>query len=355
VLHELAFYERGSANLQTTMENTQAVSVIATVLNEAADIDSLLTSLTRQTLAPTEIIIVDGGSTDGTWERLQAAKAKYVGRTLIPIRDESCRLPNSQGPIARGRNVAIAAASSGVIACVDAGCTYDPDWLYRITAPILNGESQYALGGSCIDPEQRTVWDVASAPFFGVKLSMDARTKSCTARSMAFRKEAWDLVGGFPENILLGEDTVFDLKMRAMLTPAFPLRAKAIYRPRNTLKSALGQLARYSISDGVAGVRPARLLRNLARCGLDLIAVVALVAPVKTVIPLICVIILEVFFAFRLDWKSLRHVSPKAVAARMFFSVLVPWVVTWNQIKGAMTKTNPLNRQNLGITSKPLP
>lgn len=334
------------------MENTQPVSVIATVLNEATDIDSLLTSLSRQTLAPAEIIIVDGGSTDGTWERLQAAETQYPGHILIPIRDETCRLPHSQGPISRGRNIAIAAASSDVIACVDAGCTYDPDWLSRITAPILNGGSQYALGGACIDQEQCTVWDVASAPFFGVKLSMDARTKSCTARSMAFRKQAWELAGGFPENILLGEDTVFDLKMRAMLTPAFPLRAKAIYRPRNTLTSALDQLARYSISDGVAGVRPARLLRNLARCGIELIALVALV---KTVIPLICVIVLEIFFAFRLDWKSLRRVSPKAVAARMFFSLLVPWVVTWNQIKGAMTKTNPLNRQNLGITSKPLP
>jgi glycosyltransferase involved in cell wall biosynthesis len=334
------------------MENTQAVSVIATVLNEAADIDNLLTSLTRQTLAPVEIIIVDGGSTDGTWERLQAAEAKYAVRILIPVRDESCRLPNSQGPIARGRNVAIAAASSGVIACVDAGCTYDPDWLYRITAPILNGESQYTLGGSCIDPKQRTVWDVASAPFFGVKLSMDAKTKSCTARSMAFRKQAWERVGGFPENILLGEDTVFDLKMRTMLTPAFPQRAKAIYRPRNTLKSALDQLARYSISDGVAGVRPARLLRNLARCGIELIAVVALV---KTVIPLLCVFALEVFFAFRLDWESLRGVSLHAIAARMLFSLLVPWVVTWNQIKGLITNTNPLNRQNLGIPGQHVP
>src|SRR5947209_6290392 len=315
------------------MENTKAVSVLATVLNEASDIDSLLTSLSRQTFAPAEIIIVDGGSTDGTWDQLQAAKAKYPSHILIPIRDETCRLPHSQGPIARGRNIAIAAASSDVIACVDAGCTYDLDWLNRITAPILNGESQYALGGSCIDPQQRTVWDVASAPFFGVKLSMDAKTKSCTARSMAFRKKAWEKVGGFPENILLGEDTVFDLKMRAILTPAFPQRAKAIYRPRNTLKSALGQLARYSISDGVAGVRPARLLRNLARCGLELIAVVAVV---KTVIPLLCVIVLEIFFAFRLDWKSLRHVSLKAFGARMFFSALVPWVVTWNQIKGAM-------------------
>jgi glycosyltransferase involved in cell wall biosynthesis len=328
------------------MESMSPVSVVATVLNEVADIDRLVTSLTQQTLAPAEVIIVDGGSTDGTWERLQAAKTKYPH--LIPIRDESCRLPNSPGPISRGRNVAIAAASSAVVACADAGCTYQPDWLQRLTASILSGESEYALGGSCLDPEQRTVWDIASAPFFGVKLSTDAKTKSCTARSIAFRKELWKRVGGFPEDIYLGEDTVFDLKVRALVTPAFAERAKAFYRPRHTLSSALGQMARYALSDGIAGVRPARLLRNLGRCVLEIVAVALLG---RTIIPLCCVFALEVYFAFRLDWRDLRGASARALAARMLFSWLVPWVVAWNQIKGAITKantkTNQPNPQNL--------
>src|SRR5436190_2121729 len=82
----------------------------------------------------------------------------------------------------------------------------------RLTASIRSGASEYALGGSCIAPAQRTIWDIASAPFFGVKLSANAKTKSCTARSMAFQKTLWQRVGGFPEHLLLGEDTVFDLR-----------------------------------------------------------------------------------------------------------------------------------------------
>jgi glycosyltransferase involved in cell wall biosynthesis len=324
------------------MESTSAVSVVATVLNEVADIDRLITSLMAQTLAPAEVVIVDGGSTDGTWEHLQAAKTKHP--TLIPIRDETCRLSHSPGPISRGRNVAIAAASSDVVACVDAGCTYEPEWLERLTASIRSGQSGYALGGSCIDPEQRTIWDIASAPFFGVKLSADAKTKSCTARSMAFRKELWQRVGGFPEHLLLGEDTVFDLKVRALVRPTFAQRAKAFYRPGLSLRTALKQLARYSVSDGVAGVRPARLMRNLSRCLLE-IAVILLAS--RNVIPLLCVIALEVYYAFRLDWRDLRAAPPWAWAARMLFSLLVPWVVALNQIKGAITKTSQPNPQNL--------
>ncbi len=148
-----------------------AVSVACTVLNERNDIDSLVESLTRQTLAPAEVIVVDGGSTDGTWERLEAARLQYP--TLVPIRDESCSLKSCPGPIARGRNVGIAAATSAVVACADAGCTYHPDWLANLTAPILNGGAEYSVGGSYIDPDpaRSTIWDVASAPFKAIRAS----------------------------------------------------------------------------------------------------------------------------------------------------------------------------------------
>jgi glycosyltransferase involved in cell wall biosynthesis len=318
-----------------------SVSVTSTVLNERDDIDSLVESLMQQTLAPAEVIIVDGGSTDGTWEHLEAARAKYP--TLVPIRDESCSLQRSPGPIARGRNVAIAAASSDIVACADAGCTYHPDWLVNLTAPIFGRDSQYSIGGSYIDSANSTVWDIASAPFFGVKLNADAATKSCTARSMAFRKELWRSVGGFPENVFLGEDTVFDSKVRKLVAPAFPERAKASYHPRHTFRSALRQMISYSVTDGVLGGRSARLWRNLARCVAEILSVLALA---YSPIPLLCVLALEIYFAFRLDWTDIRKAPTRVLAARLIFSLIVPWVVAWYQTVGSITKKNRPNRQN---------
>ncbi len=325
--------------------NTPAVSVACTVLNERDDIDSLVESLMHQTLAPAEVIIVDGGSTDGTWERLEAARSTYP--TLVPIRDESCSLQRSPGPIACGRNVAIAAASSEVIACADAGCAYYPDWLANLTAPIFRGDSEYSVGGSYIDAAKSTLWDSASAPFFGVKLNPDAATKSCTARSMAFRKELWQRVGGFPENVFLGEDTVFDSKVRELVTPAFAEHAKAVYQPRHTFGSAVRQMVSYSVTDGVLGGRSVRLFRNIARCLAEILAVLALV---YSPIPLLCVLALEIYFAFRLDWTDLRKAARKAplrtLGARLLFSLLVPWVVAWYQTLGSITKKIRPNRQN---------
>ena len=312
------------------------------MLNEAEDIDGLVSSLVRQTLAPAEIIVVDGGSTDGTWERLQADTVTYPN--LKAIQDQSCSLKESPGPIARGRNVAIAVASSEVIACADAGCVYGPDWLERLTAPILNGYAEYALGGSCLASDGQTTWDIASAPFFGIKLDPDQKTKSCTARSMAFRKDLWQRVGGFPETSLT-EDSLFDQRVRAIVHPAFPERAKAYYRPRHTLKTAIRDLGRYATLDGVMDIRRGRLLRNLAR-GLAEVLAVALLT--RTIIPLACVLVLEIYFAFRLDWKSFPgKTSVRRLSARFFFSLIVPWLVAWNHIMGALTKTNQPNRQNV--------
>jgi glycosyltransferase involved in cell wall biosynthesis len=323
--------------------NIPAVSIAATVLNEVEDIDSLVESLMQQSFSPTEVIIVDGGSTDGTWERLLAAQSRYSN--LIPIRDESCNLRISRGPIARGRNVGIARASSEVVACVDAGCTYPPDWLLNLTAPIFAGESDYSVGGSYIDPARATTWDVASAPFFGVKINPATATKSCTARSLAFRKDLWRRAGGFPETIFLGEDTVFDSKVRKLVIPAFANRAKACYQPRHTFRSALRQMIGYSVTDGVLGGRSPRLWRNIARCVAETLAVAALL---YSPIPLLCVLALEIYFAFRLDWRDLRREPLRTLGARLLFSLLVPWVVAWYQTVGSIRKKNLPNRQNAG-------
>ena len=89
-----------------------------TVLNEARDIERGVTSLLALAPPAAEVVVVDGGSDDGTWEKLAALKARDA--RLVAIRDETCSLKHSEGPISRGRNMAIAAAKSNVIACADA-------------------------------------------------------------------------------------------------------------------------------------------------------------------------------------------------------------------------------------------
>lgn len=324
----------------------QPASIVATVLNEGRDIERLVTSLLAQEPPATEVIVVDGGSTDGTWEQLVALQAK--DERLVAIRDETCSLKHSPGPIARGRNVAIKAAKSNVIACSDAGCRYARNWLANLIAPLVSGDAEYALGGSSIDDDKCTVWDVAAAPFFGIRLAADAPIKSCTARSMAFTRNLWEQVGGFPEHVLLGEDTLFDLEARKRTVPAFIANAKALYAPQFSLRSATDKTARYAVCDGQARVRWSRLFRNAERCAVEIGALALLP---WSIIPLLAVLAFEVWVAFRFDWKHLLRFGARAVAARFVFSLAVPWIVAINHIRGLFSNqplTNPQNEAVMG-------
>ena len=85
------------------------ISVVATVRNERASIADFVETLLSQTVAPAEIVIVDGESSDGTQEILQA----YASAGKITLISQACN-------IAQGRNLGIAKAGSPFIAVTDA-------------------------------------------------------------------------------------------------------------------------------------------------------------------------------------------------------------------------------------------
>jgi hypothetical protein len=166
---------------------------------------------------------------------------------------------------------------------------------------------------------------------------------------MAFTKGLWKRIGGFPEDVFLGEDTLFDFSARSQSQPDFANNAKALYRPRNTFVAASRQMARYAFSDGLLRVRGSRLIRNTVRC---LLQVCALTMMPWSVIPLLLVLTVEVIFAFKKDARYLPRFGTKALAARFAFSIAVPWIVAVNQFRGMISVKPPTNRQNMGAGAK---
>ena len=75
-----------------------------------------------------------------------------------------------------------------------------------------------------------------------------------SSRSIAFRKQVWNDVGGYPEWLDYCEDLIFDLNFRRLrgVRVMFEPRATVRFRPRSSLRAFFRQYFRYARGDGKA-------------------------------------------------------------------------------------------------------
>jgi glycosyltransferase involved in cell wall biosynthesis len=224
--------------------------VIATVLNEGAAIERLLESLESQTRPPEEVVIADGGSTDGTLEILNR-RAASDGLSLRVLEQLGCN-------ISEGRNAAIAAARGEVIATTDAGVRLEDGWLAELIGPFEAAEggtgSQVAAVAGWFVADPKTLFEIAmGATVLPHAREVDPQTFLPSSRSVAFRKSAWEAVGGYPEWLDYCEDLVFDFRLKERYG-AFPFapEARVHFRPRGSLGAFFRQYYQYARGDGKA-------------------------------------------------------------------------------------------------------
>jgi len=217
------------------------VSVVATVLNEAGSLPRLLDSLAIQTRLPDEVVICDGGSTDGTLPLLEA-------ESCLSLR--VIRRPGAN--ISQGRNAAIEAATGEVIAVVDAGVRLSPQWLEEIVAPFGDAGIQVVAG--FFRPAPQTVFETAlGATVLPELREINPARFLPSSRSVAFRRSAWAAVGGYPEWLDYCEDLIFDFRLREWYGPCvFVPEALVYFRPRSSLRAFFAQYYRYARGDGKA-------------------------------------------------------------------------------------------------------
>jgi glycosyltransferase involved in cell wall biosynthesis len=237
-----------------------SVSVIATVLNEGTSIVRLLDSLALQSCPPDQVIIVDGGSSDDTVAVIEQYAS--TGKLALTV------LSRPGTNISQGRNVAIEAAEGEAIAVTDAGVLLTRDWLRELTEPFEDPNVQVVSGVFVPDPQ--TTFELAlGATVLPALSDIDPERFLPSSRSVAFRKSAWQAIGGYPEWLDYCEDLVFDLSLRERYGRfVFAPRAAVRFRPRSSMRAFFLQYYRYARGDGKADLwRKRHAIRYLTYLG----------------------------------------------------------------------------------------
>jgi len=176
------------------------VSLVIPVKDEEGSLEALIGSIQSQTRPPEEIILVDGGSTDGTVD-LARRLTRHDPRFRV--------LEAGEATPGRGRNVGIAAATYDWIALTDAGIRLEATWLERLVEvlqrdprvrvvygnhePIPGSFFERCAALACVSPKRRRPGGWMRDPIVASSL---------------IHRSVWRSVGGFPD-LRASEDLIF--------------------------------------------------------------------------------------------------------------------------------------------------
>ena len=189
------------------------VSIIVCCYNAASTLDECLRSLAQLTYPNYETIVVDDGSTDETHE----IALRHAVRLI--------RVPN--GGLSKARNLGIDAAQGEIVAFIDSDAYADEDWLYYFVNALEEHEAS-AVGGPNLSPPQDGFMAqcIDQSPGNPTCVLVDnERAEHVPGCNMAFRKEAFEMVGQFDTQHRAAGDDV-DICWRLLVADK-----KIVYHP----------------------------------------------------------------------------------------------------------------------------
>jgi len=170
------------------------VSVVMPVYNEAGNISRTIQLISKQTIIPAELIIVDGGSIDGT---LDLIRDEWIKNT-----PSGCELVTEIVPGAYpggGRNKGIELAKTEWIVFLDAGIYPESDWLEKLWL-FREEKGVDVIFGQCDFDSDHPMGKAVCAVSYGV-----GKIHS-TIPGAIIKKSIFEKVGFFREDLRSAED-----------------------------------------------------------------------------------------------------------------------------------------------------
>jgi glycosyltransferase involved in cell wall biosynthesis len=175
----------------TTLTRCAPVTVCVVVKDRRDMMSDCLDALAIQREVDYDLVVVDNGSTDGTYEMLLERSATF------PV---SMRVERVTGPLGGARQAAVDVASAPIVAFTDSDCIPAVDWLAKLTQPLTDGAVDVVQGRTdpAVEPDGRWPKTIRIDGWSG-------RYETC---NIAYRTAALEEAGGFDrEGEVGGEDT----------------------------------------------------------------------------------------------------------------------------------------------------
>lgn len=241
---------------------TPSVSIIVPCFNEERTIGLLLQAIRDQTAAPEtlEVLLADGGSTDGTRQAIADFARRHPELRLRLIDNPTRSIPSAL-------NRSIALAHGEVVLRLDAHSIPQPDYVEQCVSVLSQTGAANAGGAWEIHPSAPTWIARSIAAAAGHRLGAgDARYRTSglagevdTVPFGAYPRAWLARVGAYDESLLTNEDYEYNVRLRqAGGRIWFDPAIRSIYFARSTLGGLARQYARY-------GFWKARMLRRYPR------------------------------------------------------------------------------------------
>ncbi len=183
------------------------VSVVVPIYNAATNLEPTLRSVQAQSLSNWELIVVDDGSTD-------SSVAIVMGLFADDPRLRLLQQANSGVSISRNRGVA--ASRAPLIAFLDADDLWHPDKL-RLHVDLHSGEADLGVSFAQVEflsPVGTRTGLVASHPPQALKaVNFLCENPTTTTSNWVLRREVFEAVGGFVEEMSYSEDLEWLLRV----------------------------------------------------------------------------------------------------------------------------------------------
>ena len=218
-------------------------TMITTVLNEEKNIEQFLNSVIHQTKKLDEFIIVDGGSKDNTLNILKDYSKKYRWIKIFQVKGAN---------IAEGRNYAIKKSKGDIIFTSDSSTLFEKDWVKKILKGFEKGADVVFGKYTAKAKNLLEKFLILRLPNWN-KINPDNFLPS--NRHVAFKKEVWQKVKGFPNHIIRADDNWFHSKAHKLgFKYYFAKDTKTYWKFDRNLKTLLRLAFLDSKSEGFSGL-----------------------------------------------------------------------------------------------------